>query len=663
MTNSKKPVIFALIISLLVLVMPVRANALDMLGGGRLSGMNRYETSASISNAGWADSADTAIITTGNDFPDALAAAPLAKKYNAPILLTPPNSLDLSVNTELSRLKVKKVFIIGGTGAVSTNVEAQLKAKGIACTRLSGKDRYETSVAVANAVGVSGKLVVATGQDYPDALSIASWAASSGAPIILTQYKSIPAATAAYLKNNAGKITTTYVIGGDGVVSNAVMSKLKNPKRVAGKDRFATNLAVLNTFKSDFDFQNLYIATGSDFPDALSGSALAAQNRSAIVLSDTNPMPNTKSFINGISGTLKNVYILGGTGVVSDTVVSNLASPILSKIDVSIPTASLYVKQQVKASVNITMIPANAAKPAVTFTAEDPTVISVDGSGTITALKSGSTNLDVSAGGKTTVVPIVVNDGRVIVIDPGHGGWSSGAIAVDGTPEKILNLEIADKLKAKLQAQGYTVVMTRDDDSYVSLQDRVKIANDIKADMFISIHNNASAATVSGTETCYSLYRPSIDTQGVYVVAGSSGANVYDVSGNAIGKLAAGQKATYVKEDEKGIYITYNNTTGIVSIDDVMVYDSTPSTVALNSAALAQKIDDEIGSLGTVGWERSIKDYNDYVTRYTNCVSVLVEAGFVTNSSDYAKISNSSFQDQIAGKITDSVVWYFSNHN
>lgn len=663
MTKGKVAVRFAVFLCFLFLLAPLKAKAADILNGDRLSGLDRYETSVSISNEGWIDSADTAIITTGLDFPDALSAAPLAKKYNAPILLTSPNSLNLKVSAELTRLGVTKVFIIGGTGAVSTNIETQLKSKGITYTRLSGKDRYETSVAVANAVGVTGNLVVATGENYPDALSIASWAANNGAPIILTGCKSIPACTAAYLNSVAGKVSTTYVIGGDGVVSNAVMYKLKNPKRVGGKDRFATNLAVLNTFKGDFDFSKLYIATGNQFPDALSGSALAAQSKSAIVLSNSGSLPDIKSFIDSVKGSLNSAYVLGGTGAVSDSAVSSLVPPIIAKLDISVPAASLCVNKQEKASVNITMIPSNAQKPAVTFAAADPNIISIDGSGTITALNLGVTNLTVSAGVKTSSIQIAVKSGKVIVIDPGHGGWSTGAIAVDGTPEKVLNLEIADKLKIKLQSEGYTVAMTRDDDSYVSLEDRVKVANDLNADLFISIHNNASASTVSGTETCYSLYRPGIDTSGVYVIAGDNGAVVTNLSGSTIGKLSSGQRATFIKEDDEGIHISYNNTEGVVSINDVMVYDSTPCDAAQKSQLLAQKIDDEMGSLGPVGWERSIKDYNDYVTRYTNGVSVLLEAGFITNSSDYAKISDSSFQTQIAQKITDAIDWYFSNGN
>lgn len=663
MTKGKIAVRFTVFFCFLFLFAPLKAKAADILNGDRLSGLNRYETSVSISNAGWPNSAGTAIITTGEDFPDALSAAPLAKKYNAPILLTTPKSLDQGVSNELTKLHVSKVFIVGGTGAVSSNVESQLKSKGITCIRLYGKDRYETSVAVANAVGVTGNLVVATGENYPDALSIASWAASNGAPIILTQSKSIPTCTASYLKNVAAKVSTTYVIGGDGVVSNTVMYKLKNPKRVGGKDRFATNLAVLNTFKGDFDFSKLYIATGNQFPDAMSGSALAAQSKSAIVLSDSGSLPDIKSFIDSVKGSLNSAYVLGGTGAVSDSEVASLIPPIIAKLDISVPAASLCVNKQEKASVDITMIPANAQKPAVTFAAADPNIISVDGSGTITALNLGATNLTVSAGVKASSIQIAVKSGKVIVIDPGHGGWSTGAIAVDGTPEKVLNLQIADKLKIKLQSEGYTVAMTRDDDSYVSLEDRAKISNDLNADLFISIHNNASASTVSGTETCYSLYKPGIDTSGVYVIAGDNGAVVTNLSGSTIGKLSSGQSATFIKEDDEGIHINYNNTEGVVSINDVMVYDSTPCDAAQKSQLLAQKIDDEMGSLGPVGWERSIKDYNDYVTRYTNGVSVLLEAGFITNSSDYAKISDSSFQTQIAQKITDAIDWYFSNGN
>lgn len=93
-----------------------------------------------------------------------------------------------------------------------------------------------------------------------------------------------------------------------------------------------------------------------------------------------------------------------------------------------------------------------------------------------------------------------------IVIDAGHGGKDSGAVN-GATFEKDINLAIAKKLKAFLQYNGYTVIMTREDDRFITLNNRCRIANDNKSNLFISIHTNAaSAKSAHGIETIlYSL--------------------------------------------------------------------------------------------------------------------------------------------------------------
>ena len=120
----------------------------------RLSGNDRYSTSIAISKNGWTNS-DYAILTTGEGYPDALSAAPLAKKYNCPIILTSKYSLSDAIAAELKRLNVKEVFILGGTGVISNNIDDQLHKNDITVTRLAGADRYETSSKIAEKVGTN----------------------------------------------------------------------------------------------------------------------------------------------------------------------------------------------------------------------------------------------------------------------------------------------------------------------------------------------------------------------------------------------------------------------------------------------------------------------------------------------------------------------------
>ena len=91
---------------------------------------------------------------------------------------------------------------------------------------------------------------------------------------------------------------------------------------------------------------------------------------------------------------------------------------------------------------------------------------------------------------------------KLVVIDPGHGGSDPGAV-VGNVNEKDLNLDVALRLKYLLEANGVRVVMTREDDTFVNLYARAGIANEVDADLFISIHHNTATSSASGTETLY----------------------------------------------------------------------------------------------------------------------------------------------------------------
>ncbi len=126
-------------------------------GGGavtRLAGADRYETAVEISKALNPDPGagiDTAYIATGANFPDALGGGPLAASKHGPILLVPGTSIPAVVTAELTRLHPTNIVILGGTGVVSSGVETDLGTYG-AVTRLAGADRYETAVAISQAL-------------------------------------------------------------------------------------------------------------------------------------------------------------------------------------------------------------------------------------------------------------------------------------------------------------------------------------------------------------------------------------------------------------------------------------------------------------------------------------------------------------------------------
>ncbi len=155
----------------------------------RLSGDTRLDTMKAISGAGF-DKADTVIIASSANFPDALSATSLAGCYQAPVLLTDKDSLSSQTKSEIERLGATKAIIAGGDAAVSVNIENQIsEISGMKVERLSGDTRYETSLAIYNSLTKtdwSKTAIVASGEGFADALSISSYAYATKSPIFLT---------------------------------------------------------------------------------------------------------------------------------------------------------------------------------------------------------------------------------------------------------------------------------------------------------------------------------------------------------------------------------------------------------------------------------------------------------------------------------------------
>lgn len=303
----------------------------------RISGADRYETAVEVSKAGW-EASDYVVLASGQSYADALCAVPLAKKYGAPILLTEKDKLNESTKTEISRLKAKHVIIIGKEGAVSKNAENALKSIVSAenIERIGGSDRYETSVKVAEKLGKTKKAVLAYGGNYADALSIASVAASEGMPILLTKADELPKEVEDYAKANSGNIDATYAIGGASAVSAEVSSSFAgaataSSKRIGGADRFETNAQVLQNFKEDFNYDNIYVvvgagAKGTEFADALSASPLAAKKMAPVVLTYKGLNSKLEAEIKSEIAPKKNVVAIGGEAAVPKAVIDKVKS-------------------------------------------------------------------------------------------------------------------------------------------------------------------------------------------------------------------------------------------------------------------------------------------------------------------------------------------------
>lgn len=301
----------------------------------RLFGENRYGTSASIASEGWKQS-NYAILASGEDFPDAISAAPLAKKYNAPILLSQKNSLPIETSNVLQNLKVKNVFIVGGIGVISTLVENQLDNMGINVTRLSGNNRFETDIKIAEQLENVSEIAIVTGEDYADALSIAPIASEKNMPIILTGKTGLSTVVKNYISSH--NIQLIYIVGVGSVIDNSIVEKLSTKViQINGANKYARNMLINNKFNPLMNLSNIYIATGENYADALSGSALASMNYNPILLINSN-IDSQKDFINNNIKYINKIRFLGGTNIISDKTIKDI---IPSSLPITITVASI----------------------------------------------------------------------------------------------------------------------------------------------------------------------------------------------------------------------------------------------------------------------------------------------------------------------------------
>lgn len=265
----------------------------------RITGTDCYDIGINVSQKGWTTS-DSVILAGSADFPDALSGTSLGIKLNAPILFTDPNGLASNTLNEIVRLKAKKVYILGGTGAVGEDVENVIKSKGISVERLWGQDRFGTALAVGKKVeGLTGSKTafIANAYNYPDALSSSTFAGKTGSPILLTDEDTLNEQSKQALRDWG--ITNVYVLGGTGVVSANIENELKGMgislTRLGGLDRYETSQKIVKNFDSSLD--KFTVVTGKDFHNALVASVYAEKIDHPLVLEDNDCSQAVKSLV------------------------------------------------------------------------------------------------------------------------------------------------------------------------------------------------------------------------------------------------------------------------------------------------------------------------------------------------------------------------------
>ncbi len=304
----------------------------------RVWGVDRYLTAIETSKATFsAASCPTVVIATGADFPDALAASGLAGAYGSPVLLTPTGALPGGLVTELNRLGATKVVIVGGPVAVSTNAENQLKAAGFGTSRAQGLTRYETAADVARKIrAITGARAdspafVVRGDLFPDALAAAPIAYRGAFPVLLTQSTVLTPATRAVITEIG--VNEIVIAGGPAAVSVPVESALRSVTgvrtvhREQGGNRYETaaNVARYGVRMWWASNENIGLATGEDFPDALGGGAAIGKRGGVVLLSTPASLaPPTSAYLSTYGSDVTDVQVFGGTQALSDIVKAQL---------------------------------------------------------------------------------------------------------------------------------------------------------------------------------------------------------------------------------------------------------------------------------------------------------------------------------------------------
>lgn len=312
----------------------------------RISGSDRYATSYAVSRSNFPTSS-AVIIASGANFPDALSSAGLAGVLDCPVLLAPPaTSADDPrigpLQREVERLGATDAYVIGGPSAVSDVLYGQIESWVVTAERVSGATRYETAKKVAERIDQlkgggadGGSVFLVRGDSFPDALAVSPFAYAQQLPILLTKPTTLDLDTREYL--DAANVGMVYIAGGASAVSptvesavDALNSGTTNAHRESGMTRYETASNVAGYFVDTMHWASAVwsevgIATGANFPDALSGGAAMGRRGGVLLLTESATLSApTEAKIEQKAAAGTRVLVFGGAAAVSDPVVDSI---------------------------------------------------------------------------------------------------------------------------------------------------------------------------------------------------------------------------------------------------------------------------------------------------------------------------------------------------
>lgn len=318
----------------------------------RIAGASdRYDTAVKISQTQFptAHTINRLVIASGENYPDALAAGPLAAVIGGPILLTQKNTLPSQTNTEITRVlktsdangSTTDIYVIGGTAAISDAVLNSIKGlhPGFEVKRIAGAtDRVDTAIAISKEMdalrGNPISFAIASGYNSMDAAAIAVPMADTGiqvgstsnwrrSAVLLTNTSNLDSRVSAYLNSKKSGVVAMYIAGSTSNVSASAQTALNTifgaskVTRVSATDHYDLPPMIASQFYSTPS--KVGVTTGENFPDVLAAGPLAASLHMPLFYSDNVVVNDSISYyMDHHLATLDSVYVFGGTAAISN---------------------------------------------------------------------------------------------------------------------------------------------------------------------------------------------------------------------------------------------------------------------------------------------------------------------------------------------------------
>lgn len=275
----------------------------------RIAGNDRCETAVRISEFSF-DHALTAVIASGEAWPDALCGGVLGSWVDGPLLLIRKNSVPATVIDELNRLGVERILLLGGENTLSKSVEQSL-AIDYETLRIAGTDRVDTSHRIGEWIKTAYPDRIALGGGIPFYVSSKNFADALSATHFVNTYYNYPGILYLLAHPIEHSIASVKIGGSADGFSN----------HLSGKNRYETSALLFDRGSRGFD--SILLVSGEDFPDGLASAPMSSKFRSSILLTQKNKIPTViKERIQKAGG--KPIYIIGGENTISSAVVEEL---------------------------------------------------------------------------------------------------------------------------------------------------------------------------------------------------------------------------------------------------------------------------------------------------------------------------------------------------